>query len=581
VGHPLPPWLARTAGPHGLGEMAAVASAAAVASRAPRAASAVWAPPLRSAVRRIRTGYFPEDPDYIDPEGPLLAERLGARWRYMDDPTLRAPVLERNNVGMGMLVLNQPRGLDLPGINSAYTRLRDLEVNSLKRFVGITAAEPGPFCTGLDYRELLLAASASVRRKQLPRFSRALLWHHQELAHLVGDYRKPLVCQISGNARNGGLALASLASFSGAHEDSEAIVDACKAGLVPDGGLSYVLGRLKFGLGEFLALTGHPLRGADLVYAGLAKHWLSPDALPFLELTSEKHLEVSEADSHALLYEHSLPVPDGFRDKDDPAGGPDSLQRRFVPLVDRAFAKQRTVPQILEELQKISLESDKDAKIFAEECIQRMNEASPLALHATLRLIREARRLCRAEDKVARVMASDSSAKKQGQGQEVGGTSWDGTRGAFVECLRLEMRVQERLLCKQDAIRGLHARCLGRHVPTGQWEQSRLSDVIELDIDQLFAARVSSLTPDEGEDFAVNSRPDFPLSQHPRLRRYHPDFDPATGLDHDPVYMAAEVARWSPDFFVEERAAAVQALLDGADPAEHGLSRWVRVDSGA
>jgi len=56
----------------------------------------------------------------------------------MDDPTLCAPVLERSNVGMGMLVLNRAAGLDLPTINLLYRRLRDCEVNSLMRFVGLT-----------------------------------------------------------------------------------------------------------------------------------------------------------------------------------------------------------------------------------------------------------------------------------------------------------------------------------------------------------------------------------------------------------------------------------------------------------
>ena len=43
---------------------------------------------------------------------------------------------------------------------------------------------------------------------------------------------------------------------------------------------------------------------------GRRRHWLSPDALPFLELTAEKHLEVSEADSERLLHEHSLAWPE-------------------------------------------------------------------------------------------------------------------------------------------------------------------------------------------------------------------------------------------------------------------------------
>jgi hypothetical protein len=51
------------------------------------------------------------------------------------------------------------------------------------------------------------------------------------------------------------------------------------------------LASLPWHLGEFLALTGWTLRGYELVALDLVEHWLSPEALPFLELTSEKQLE--------------------------------------------------------------------------------------------------------------------------------------------------------------------------------------------------------------------------------------------------------------------------------------------------
>ncbi|CAJ1353750.1 unnamed protein product [Effrenium voratum] len=95
----------------------------------------------RVARRSIRTGFFPDDEDFIDPEGPVLADHINGRWRHMDDPTLRANILERSNVGMGMLVINRASGFDLSSVNDLYRRLRDLEVNSLKRFVGLAAMD--------------------------------------------------------------------------------------------------------------------------------------------------------------------------------------------------------------------------------------------------------------------------------------------------------------------------------------------------------------------------------------------------------------------------------------------------------
>eukprot|EP00927_Polykrikos_kofoidii_P054862 TRINITY_DN49211_c0_g1_i1.p1 TRINITY_DN49211_c0_g1~~TRINITY_DN49211_c0_g1_i1.p1 ORF type:complete len:570 (+),score=92.31 TRINITY_DN49211_c0_g1_i1:63-1712(+) len=511
-------------------------------------------------IRNIRTGFFQEDEDYIDPEIPLLSERSGSRWRCMDDPTLQSPLLGRSNVGMGIMILNRPAGFDLPTINSAYKRLRNFEVNSFLRFVGLTASDPGPFCVGLDPKELLLVAVASMRQGRVPRFARALLWNQQELAHLVADYRKPLVCQISGQARDAGAALACLSNFSGAHDESEIVIQSCREGLVPFGGMTYVLGRLPWHLGEFLSLTSWPLRGADIVYSGLARHWMSPDALPFLELTAEKHLEVSETDSHALLDEHSLPLPDGFGDSD-------SLPMKWVPLIHSAF-REKSISLITKNLESMSASGDQTEKNFADTCLQRMRKAAPLALHATLRLVREAR----AEAQDRQISTPQGRQVYSKQSFDFVSRGDHGTSGPLVNALRRELMATERLLSTGDAVVGLHGRCIGKAPET--WSRSSILDVDDLEVDELLREPATG----QPAGFAVCDRPDMPLSSHPRLRRYHPDYNEKIGLDHDPPWLAAEVQRWSPDLFREERQSTMEELLGGSDPATFGLSRWTRVD---
>ena len=54
-------------------------------------------------------------------------------------------------------------------------------------------------------------------------------------------------------------------------------------GLFPDVGGSLFLPRLDGELGMFLALTGHRLKGKDLVYCGIATHYVPSSRLPELE----------------------------------------------------------------------------------------------------------------------------------------------------------------------------------------------------------------------------------------------------------------------------------------------------------
>ena len=52
-------------------------------------------------------------------------------------------------------------------------------------------------------------------------------------------------------------------------------------GLFPNAGGSYFLPRLENNLGIFLGLTGHRLRGIDVVHAGIATHFTSSDRVLF------------------------------------------------------------------------------------------------------------------------------------------------------------------------------------------------------------------------------------------------------------------------------------------------------------
>mmetsp|Transcript_33610 Transcript_33610/g.77572 ORF Transcript_33610/g.77572 Transcript_33610/m.77572 type:complete len:530 (-) Transcript_33610:105-1694(-) len=506
-------------------------------------------PPCGSLHRRpIRTGYFTDDADFLDPEGPLLADHENWRWRYMDDPSLQASVLERSNVGMGMLVINRADGFDLRTVNELYRRLRDLEVNSLKRFVGLAAMEPGPFSKGLDPKELLLASVFAQKNGDLASFSKALLWNSQELAYLVADYRKPLVCHISDVAQDGGAALAGLASFSGACHTAEVSVQACRHGLVPMGGMTCLLGSLKWHVGDFLALTGWKLKGADLVALGLVRHWMSPEALPFLELTSEKQLEVSEKDAAYLLQEHSLPLPEDYpllSGAETDADGFEKFDRSYIPLIEEIFSRE-TPFQIEEALEKrISDETSPKSLKFLEECLRGMKKINMRAAWITQRLIQRARsQLRQTEASLGPRIRPD----------------------VLLEGLRAELWAQIHLLGRQETIWGLHSACTG--------------EVHQFDRNAPLVSEIEEATqPPEDFVFSVPDRPEMPLSQHPRLRRYHPDYDATTGLDHDPAWMEQEIRRWDPRRFEQERREAVKDMLGDRDEAAFGMSRWVRVDS--
>lgn len=544
----------------------------------------------------VPTGFFKDDETFIDPDGPLYAERKGSKWRLMDDPTLQSTVLERNNVGMGMLVLNRSQGFDLPTINDLYTRLRNLEVNSLKRFVGLAASDSeasehaliyakstrelenfdcsgeaksnfssSPFGEGIDLQELMLAATVAKRADGLAPFSRALLWNFQEMAHLVADYRKPLITQIHGSARNGA-AMACLANSSGVYEDSELVFDAAFAGLGPMGGVSRLLARASKkhqGLGEFLALTRTPIRGVGIVNAGMAKYWISPEALPYLELTAETHLRTTEERSRFLLEDHFL----NRHDEENLLG--DVFGRRIkeedvLYVIANCFGSSRrgqkgqmpitTVKDVMNQLKKVEKGEeefqDKPEIIrkFARDCLDRMGKACPRACARTFKLIRDA-----------------SALEQTAESAE--------TEESLQTILKKELNVQDDLLRHAHSVENMHA-FLTKDGRKGIMSRRKdeWKDLVQIENE-------NTDQEDKGRNtfkhFFVMDRSEFSLSTHPRLRRYHPDYNPETGLDHDAQWMADEAKRWNPGLFEIERQNAINELIGAPqDNWKYGQARF-------
>ena len=81
--------------------------------------------------------------------------------------------------------------------------------------------------------------------------------------------------------------------------------------------------------------------------------------------------------------------------------------------------------------------------------------------------------------------------------------------------------------------------------PTREWKDDDLVRVMD-------SANACISNP-IAEEFVYHERSDFTLSAHPKLRKFHPDFNFKTGLDHDPAYMEKEVERWSDEYLESTR----------------------------
>lgn len=130
------------------------------------------------------------------------------------------------------------------------------------------------FCAGGDIN--LLRKSALEDGGEM---GRKFFHDEYQLNHQMMTYAKPIVCFMDGITMGGGVGIAMPAKFRVATENTRFAMPETGIGLFPDVGGGWHLSRLGGRLGQFLALTGARLDGAECLWAGIATHHLPSDMI--------------------------------------------------------------------------------------------------------------------------------------------------------------------------------------------------------------------------------------------------------------------------------------------------------------
>ena len=130
------------------------------------------------------------------------------------------------------------------------------------------------FCAGGDIN--LLRKSALEDNGVM---GRKFFHDEYQLNHQMMSYAKPIVCFMDGITMGGGVGIAMPAKFRVATENTRLAMPETGIGLFPDVGGGWHLSRLGGRLGQFLALTGARLDGAECLWSGIATHYMPSDMI--------------------------------------------------------------------------------------------------------------------------------------------------------------------------------------------------------------------------------------------------------------------------------------------------------------
>ena len=203
-------------------------------------------------------------------------------------------LIVRREGAVGFLTLNRPKAIHAltDGMVAAMTEA----LLAWKDDAGVSAviidhSEGRGFCAGGDIAFLRNSAlndgGASGRK---------FFFEEYQLNHLLFTYPKPVVAFIDGITMGGGVGISQPAQYRVATENTRYAMPETGIGLFPDVGGGWYLSRLHGRLGQYLALTGARIDGAEALWMGLATHYV-----PAAKLAEAKARIVAGEDIAATL----------------------------------------------------------------------------------------------------------------------------------------------------------------------------------------------------------------------------------------------------------------------------------------
>lgn len=325
---------------------------------------------------------------------------------------------------IGLIALNKPKALNalsLSMIHAIEPQLKSWAIDDGIDAVVIQGAGEKAFCAGGDIRDLYEGRGTD--------FGPTYYAAEYKLNVLIHTYPKPYIALMDGVTMGGGVGM----SVHGSHRVvTDRILFAMPEtgiGLFPDIGASWFLPCCPGEIGMYLGLTGHRLRAADTLYAGIGDVHVPADKLDSLLDAFVAATALDGDGVAAILRDFAV----------DPGEASLAAHR---DAIDRCFAGE-SVEDILARLAA----EDSD---WARAQIETISGKSPTALKVTYRQLREGARI----ESIADIMT-------------------------------MEYRLADRSFRGHDLFEGIRAVVIDKD-GAPKWNPTTLDAVSEADVDEYF-----------------------------------------------------------------------------------------------
>ncbi len=323
----------------------------------------------------------------------------------------------------GRIRLNRPKAIHALTTSMCVAVLEALEAwreDAAVEVVLIDHGEGRGFCAGGDIR--MIAESGAGDGSEAREFFR----EEYRMNHRLFTYAKPIVAFMDGITMGGGVGISQPAKYRVATENTKFAMPETRIGLFPDVGGGWYLSRLPGRVGQYLAVTGHRIDGAECVALGLATHYLTSAAL------DEAKTRIAADPQHiAAILDDLSETP------------PEARLLVHREQIDRLFASDK--------LEEIVTAIESDGGEWATAQLATIGGKSPQAMKVSLKLLLDGK-----------------------------------TMPTFEDEMRQEFAVASHIVQRHDFIEGVRALIVDKdNAP--RWNPATIDGVSDHLIDQIFA----------------------------------------------------------------------------------------------
>ncbi|VDO30342.1 unnamed protein product [Onchocerca flexuosa] len=233
-------------------------------------------------------------------------------------------------------------------------------------FIFVKGAGGKAFCAGSDVVALSRSAQANDPSNTV---HKDFFREQYVMNYLIGILKVPYIAVMDGITMGGGCGLSLHGKYRIATERTILAMPETAIGLFPDVGGTFFLSRLPYSLGQFMALTGYRVIGADVYHMGLATHFVPSEKLKNLEdelLRTDNNLLSAERINHILNKYH-------MKENEIPKFG---LEKRLAQI-DHIFSGS-TIESIFKKLRN-------NGDDFGKKQFDILSTKSPTSLKVTFR----------------------------------------------------------------------------------------------------------------------------------------------------------------------------------------------------